>query len=92
MVKTFSSILLTMLQQLKILENHIKNCQKINQTNSVLFPKEGRYIIFPNFKRLIKATFIIYANCEYVLMYSSDHSDYGTNTKNYQDYIVCSYG
>ena len=43
-----------------------------------------------NFKRLTKAPFRIFDEFECVLI-SSTNIDFGSNTKKYEDHIVCSY-
>ena len=45
--------------------------------------------MFPNFKRLTKALFIIYDYFECVLILSTDNINFGPNTKKYQNHIVC---
>ena len=68
-----------------------KNGLAINHIKSVLLPEEGRYVNFQNFKRLAKASFIIYVDFEFVLITSSNSIDSGPNTKKHQDHIVWSY-
>ena len=69
----------------KVLELHVKICLVISHTKSVLLSEEGQYENFQIFKRFTKAPFIMYGNFEYVLIPSTDHIDFGPNTKKYQD-------
>ena len=67
----------------KVLECQTKNGLAINNTKSVLFPEESQYVNFQNFKRLIKAAFIIYGDSEWFLIPSTNKIDFAPNTKKY---------
>ena len=58
---------------------------------SVLLLDNCKCVNFENFKRLIKVPFIIYGDFKCVLIPWMDNTDFGLNTKKYQDHIVCSY-
>ena len=69
----------------------MKNCIVIHYTKSVLLLEENEHVDFQNFKRLIKAPFIISGDFKCALIPSLDNIDFGPNTKRYQSYF-CSYG
>ena len=75
----------------KVLERYTKNYLVIYYTKSALLPEERAYINFQNFKRLTKASFIIYGDFEYVLIPSTEKIDFGINTIKYQDQTVSIY-
>ena len=70
----------------------LKDWLEIILTISVLLPKENEYVNLQNFKRLKKATFKIYGDFECMLIPSIDNIGFSSNTKKYQDHVVCSYG
>ena len=76
----------------KVLGYRAKNCLASNHTKSVLLPEETEYVNFQNFKRLAKASVIIYGDFECILIPSTDNINFVPNTKEYQDHIICSYG
>ena len=52
----------------EILKRHIKDCFKINGKQKVKMPKKGEYVIFKNFERKIKSSFLISADLESILV------------------------
>lgn len=63
----------------------------INHTKSVLLPEEVAYIIFKILKD-DKTPLIMYVDFEYVLIPSTNNTNFAPNTKKYQNHIHCSYG
>ena len=59
----------------RVLKCRIKNCPAFNHAKSVLLPEENEYVIFQNFERLTKASFIIYIDFELTV-----NTDFGPNT------------
>ena len=74
-------------QEVSVLKRHTNNCPSINHKRSVLLGEEGSCINLRNLKRLIKAPFIIYGDFECVITHSNDNTDFGPNTKKYQNHI-----
>ena len=74
-------------QEASVSKRHTKNCLSINHKRSVLLGEQGSYISLRNLKRLIKALFIIYGDFEYIIPHLNDNTDFGPNTKKYQDHI-----
>ena len=77
-----------------MLESHIKICLDINYTKWVTL-YEIAYVGFQNFKTLLKALFIIYAEFEITLPPAADNKTEGPGTcytKKYHYHIVSSYG
>ena len=46
----------------EILKRHIKDYFKINGKQTINMPKKGEYVKLKNFKRKIKAPFMVYAD------------------------------
>ena len=67
--------------------SHTKISSKLSH-KSVLLLEVGGYIDVQNFKRLTKASFIIFGDPECVFILSTDNIELGPNTKEYQDHIV----
>ena len=70
---------------------HVKYYLAISHIKLVLLPEEGQYVNFENFKKLIKAPFIIFGDFGCVLIPSTNNIYFRLNTKKYKDHIVCSY-
>ena len=81
MVKHFCLYCLQCFSSSKVL-GVIKNCLVINHRKSVFLPEENKFVNFQNFKRLIKAPFIIYGDFECVLILSTDNIDFVQTLKN----------
>ena len=52
----------------EILKCHIKDCFKINGKQRIIMPQKVEYVKLRNYERKIKSPFIIYADCERILM------------------------
>ncbi|XP_051162388.1 uncharacterized protein LOC127282258 [Leptopilina boulardi] len=74
------------------LNNHIENCIKLNKTK-VILPKPGQNRVhFKNFYNKERAPFIIYADCESLLLPATDSSFVGDNTEVFQKHKLLSIG
>ena len=77
----------------EMLKHHIKDCLKINGTQTIKMPKKDEYVKFKNFERKIKSPFMIYADFLSILVpelkYSNPTEAY---TNKYQKHVACSYG
>ena len=78
----------------QIFKHHIKDCFKINSTQTIKMPKDGEDVKFKNFERKIKSPFMIYANFESTLV-PEDNEKQNPNvfyTNKYQKHVACNYG
>ena len=78
----------------EISKRHIKDRFKINDKQTIKIPKKGEYIKFKNFDRKIKSPFMIYADCESILV-PEDNRKQNPNesyTNRYKKYVACSCG
>ena len=63
-----------------------------NNKKSFTLYEEDTKVSFHNFKRLLKASFIIYADFESILKPATANKKDGSSSKKYHDWIVYSYG
>ena len=78
----------------QIFKHHIKDCFKINSTQTIKMPKDGEDVKFKNFERKIKSPFMIYANFESILV-PEDNEKQNPNVfyiNKYQKHVACNYG
>ena len=73
---------------------HIKDCFKINCKQRIIMPKKTEYVKFKNYERKIKSPFVIYADCESILVPENNEKQNPEEsyTNRYQKLIACSYG
>ena len=73
---------------------HIKDCFKINGKQRIIMPKKTEYVKFKNYERKIKSPFVIYADCESILVPENNgkQNPEESYTNRYQKLIACSYG
>ena len=79
----------------QILETHMEDCIAINGAQAAAYPKEGTTVDFTNIKNMIACPFVIYADCEAILIKEADDQKL-KNSSSYtvkkQKHEACSFG
>ena len=87
-------IVYNLLVQEKYLKSYVNDCFKINGKQMIKIPKNGEYVTFKNYKRKIKASFMIYADFKSILVPEGNGKQNPNKSfkSKYPEHVACSYG